>query len=212
MPLANRILTLIEAAKGTGSKLTLEGLIRGAHAYGQFKKTYFKDWHPTVPPSTAGASLIKINPAIGVKTLTFSGIMKSMTNPGQGYNMLIVFQGVNFSEEPQPDWIDVQAIMDNGEKKVYYCPPANLDTKVAVRCTCPDFAFRFWYPLKKYNAIALPQRPAQIGKWLKQVQSGKIKRKGKPQNPHNIPGICKHLMSFFIVLRDQGFIKVAKLW
>ena len=195
-----------------GSKLSLGQLIVKTHEYGQFKKTYFKDWHPTVPPSTAGVALLNVRPSIGVKTLTFSGSMRSMSTAGIAYHMLVVFQGIPFSEQPQPDWIDVQAILDNGEVKTYYCPPATLDTKVAVRCTCPDFAFRFWYPLTKYNAVALPQRPAQIGKWIRQVKAGKIKRKGKPQNPRNIPGVCKHLMSFFVVLRDQGFIKVAKLW
>ena len=211
--LARRVLNLITEATGTtGSRLTIDGLIRSTHKYGQWKLRHMKDAHPTVPPPTADLAITKITAGLGVRTLTFSASIKSMSDPSGAYHMVIQFQKVQFSEVPQPGWPEVIVKTDKGENRTVYASPGTLDTPVALRCTCPNFAFTFWYPLKKYKAAYLSGMPKQLSKWLRELKSGKRQRKRKPVNPEEIPGVCKHLMSFFIALRDLGYLKAQKLW
>ena len=58
-------------------------------------------------------------------------------------------------------------------------------TRVQVRCTCPDFYFRWWYWNNKNKVLSGPPMPPYVRKTTNYPEV----------NPLHIPGACKHLIS-----------------
>lgn len=109
--------------------------------------------------------------AVGVKTLTFSGSIKSRSAPKRYPFTVSLFPVLN-PKEP------IEA------KKV----------KAQVRCGCP--AFPFFAQNAIYRKTSLHGKPS---KWA---------RTPAPiRNPKKIPGLCKHLLGFFLSMRKAGRLK-----
>jgi len=144
-------------------------------------------------PQAKFVNIYKVQPAIGVKTLTFYGEIPSFTRGEAGYNQTIMFKEVQFSEE--------EPVVDKNKWKfledfnVWYKKPILDKNDVSIRCGCKDHQHRFSYANKKQKAL--------FGNLIKYVK----KTNRPPLNPDNIPGMCKHLKNFTLALIQQGFIE-----
>lgn len=144
-------------------------------------------------PQSQFIKIKKIQPYIGTKLLTFSGEAPSFTRNGEaGYNQIIVFKNVEFSEE-EPE-IDKDKWKYLDEYKVWYKKPGLDDNDIQLRCGCPDQRFRFQYALKLNKAL--------FGNLIKYTK----KTNRPPLNPDNIPGVCKHNYNFIKALIQKGYI------
>lgn len=71
--------------------------------------------------------------------------------------------------------------------------------QVRVRCSCPMFFFWFAYPNYKNRALSGP--PPR--KYTPVPASRRKRAPGPPKNPEQRPGVCKHLVRLFIILKDE---------
>lgn len=96
----------------------------------------------------------------------------------------------------------VDEIPENAEYKTYtykdedyyFEYPDISTTKVRVRCSCPDFYWRFALADNKANCL-FGSKP----------KAYKKKTNRKPLNPDMIPGICKHIVQL------QSFLKTKDI-
>ena len=130
-------------------------------------------------------SNLDINYQLGVKTLTFYGEIKS-SNGFNNYNMIITFSGV----EPT-DGLTEEEILQG-----YMPKPSLSDNDIHVRCNCPSYRFRF----DKANRANRAATGKNFGNYIKKTDR-------KPNNPHDLPGICYHIIEFVDYLHSQGFIR-----
>jgi len=122
-------------------------------------------------------------PFQGMKTLFVKGLAQ---NEGREYSPIILFKGVNYKAG------GVKLAANDG--KEYEFAPISLDeTDVVVRCSCPDFSWRFNF----YN---------HLDKSLYGRKRTKYESKGlrTPANPLELPGMCKHCIKLVEVLRQSG--------
>lgn len=126
-------------------------------------------------------SELRWTPFIGMKTLYVKGLAQ---NEGKEYNTIIVFKRIDYKG-------DEVTITSSDLQEVSFTKPSLENTDVMLRCSCPDFQYRF----KHYNSI---------DKSL-QGPKGKYESKGgAPANPMEMPGMCKHLMQTMHVLGEAG--------
>lgn len=122
-------------------------------------------------------------PFIGLRTLFVKG---QAQNEQREYNTILLFKNVNYGKN------DVQIVASNGIE--YSFGRLSLEnTDVLLRCTCPDFRYRFSY----YD---------HLDKSLYGRKSAKYEAKGvgPPANPLKLPGMCKHLIKTAKVLHEAG--------
>lgn len=113
---------------------------------------------------------------------------------GNTYQPIILFQGVEFQDEDTPE--NVTFTGTDGQE--YHILPIQLrTTNVKVRCTCLDFRWRFSVQDQKADALY------GEGPGLYQKVSNR-----PPNNPRNVPGICKHLMKLVVELRNSHLVTI----
>ncbi len=76
-------------------------------------------------------------------------------------------------------------VKDSKNKNIFWMQRFTPNTEIAVRCSCPDFRFRFMWYLKDIHAL--------LGKPIPYVR--KTHRKG--QNVGKVKAVCKHLFAIF---------------
>ena len=117
-------------------------------------------------------------------TLTFTGEVRS-ARKNMGYPVEIVFTGI----EPTAGLTDVEVMQG------YMPKPTLADDDIRVRCSCPSQRFRFDTADRQNRAAA--GKP--FGAYHRRTNRA-------PNNPHNLPGMCYHIIEFVDYLQSQGFI------
>lgn len=125
---------------------------------------------------------LRWTPFVGMKTLFIKGHTRNET---RHYDTIILFKNVDYNGK------EVKITASDGE--IYKFNKLSLEnTDALVRCTCPDFKWRFNY----YDHV---DKSLYGSKRKKYESTGKI-----AANPQRLPGMCKHLMATTKVLNDAG--------
>ena len=142
---------------------------------------------PNTPNSVVNNPMIElknVNYQMGVKTLTFTGTVKSHNRFGT-YNVIVTFKNVG----PR-DGLSDEEIMQG------FKPKAKLGRNdIMARCGCPNYRFRF----DKANRSHGVGTGSRFGFYHRKTDR-------KPNNPLENMGFCAHIMEFVNFLKKQGFI------
>lgn len=112
----------------------------------------------------------------------------------EAYTMELLFGRVNYTKEKQKGFGEIEV---QGEKW-YYELPTTGNNPVQVRCSCPDYRFRFaWYN---------KQQGAMYGRDFTKYQKVAGSNRG-PANPLKTPGVCSHIANFVEKLGQMGVIR-----
>lgn len=163
------------------------------------------------------AGPLDIKYQMGIKAVTYAGNVKSEEDPTDMYRTTIQFFNVIYKDEDFQGAIKVEVekgmTLPDGIKDgkfLFMQVPTVRGNGVRMKCACPDFRFNFEKQLYDKNAL--------IGNWRK------YKRKTPPnvrpvkprnpnpvgadfKNPHNYLGMCKHLYSLLVHLKNEGLVK-----
>lgn len=148
-----------------------------------FPHTRFRQ-HATGPVKIVG---LRWTPFFGLRTLFVRGTAQ---NEGREYDTMILFKKVNYVNEER----HAVRIMDTSGV------PFNIERfkpeqDVLVRCSCPDFRWRFNY----YDHLDHSLYGNKAAKYRATV--------GAPANPLKLPGVCKHIMKLQAALLDAGLFQ-----
>ena len=130
-------------------------------------------------------------PSVPDRTLLLKARVSSPS--GGKYQSSIRFVNVQFANEEQPGYVEVDAI----DGRTYYIKQlTHTQTTVRVRCTCLDFYWRMatWDHARK-SLEGDPPPP-----YVKKTDR-------PPVNPNHVPGICKHLNKLGQFLRAERIIR-----
>lgn len=128
---------------------------------------------------------VNILPMKGVRTLLVTAMVTSQTGVGS-YKVSFQFKNVQFADKKDRNTLHVRA-----KGYDFYFYPVTGDHDVNVRCSCPDFRYRWGYYDQVNKALLGPRYPPP-------------RSKTRPANPWKIPGVCKHIMKvaeFLVVNR-----------
>ena len=130
-----------------------------------------------------------VTPYLGVRTLF---LRARATNEDRHYSPMILFKGVQYHENQ-----DVQGLaqIELGGRNYFFEQLSLENNHVMLRCDCNDFKWRFNY--YDYTDGSLHGR----------VRAPYHGQGGAPANPHEMPGMCKHLMKMTEVLTEMGMIR-----
>lgn len=120
---------------------------------------------------------------LGTKVLTFTGEMPSSKGT-HGYSIQ-----VNFLRIEPTDGLTDEEILQG-----YMPKPTLAKDDLQVRCSCPSYRFRF-DTANRENRAAL----GRFGAYHRKTDRA-------PNNPHDLPGLCYHLIEFMDYLQSQGFV------
>lgn len=113
------------------------------------------------------------------------------TQPMKTYKTQLLFKGVQYYDEPIPT---SKKLVDN-MGQTYYLGVLTPNHEVNVRCSCPDFHWRFQHEDKLDKSLqGADRKPYQK------------KTNRPPVNPNQMPGMCKHIMKLIKVVRDSGLL------
>lgn len=161
-----------------GSKLTIQRLI--GYTVKSFGRERFKGFASHI-------SSVQIIPYVGTKSVLFTGEITGSS--GRGYKMVMMFSDIKFHDKGR---VTVEYKGDT-----YKFDQIKADKNpVKVRCSGSDFVFTFAYYNRKYSALYGP-RPKTYTRKTKDRP---------PRNPHETPGICKHLYYFLGQLVSNGYV------
>lgn len=119
-------------------------------------------------------------PFVGMKTLFIKGLAR---NEDRQYNTIVLFKGVDY----EADNITIAA----SDGMIYSFAPLSLERNdINVRCSCPDFSWRFNYYNHLDKSLQGPKRKKYEG------------TTGVKANPLELPGLCKHLLKTIQVLKE----------
>lgn len=127
---------------------------------------------------------LNVDYKLNMKTITFTCEMRSAKHSNV-YGII-----VSFSK------IDPTAGLTEAEILQGYMPkPTLAKDDIKVKCTCPSFRFRF----DKANRISRAAAGKPFGAYHRKTNR-------TPNNPHDLPGLCYHIIEFVDYLQSQGFI------
>lgn len=153
----------------------------------------------------------------GLKAVTFSGNIKSETDPTDMYRNTIQFFDVEYSDKDFSSAIKVKTekdmVLPDGIKEgttMFMRVPTVRGNGVRMKCSCPDFRFFFEKQLFDKNGL--------IGNWRRyKRKTPPTVRPANPKNPNpvghdfknpdNYLGMCKHLYSLLVYLKNEGLVK-----
>lgn len=128
------------------------------------------------------------------RSITYKTVVAGETN---NYTVYVQFFGIDFREEPNNanTWLSV----DVDGKKWWYRAPSARKNPVHLKCSDPDFRFRFEKPL--FDAGGL------IGTFRKYKRKTPPPPVGRPYaNPDDLLGFCKHIWSLLRWLQAKGLM------
>jgi len=117
------------------------------------------------------------------KTLIFTGEMPSSKGT-HGYAIQVDFLGVN----------PVDGLTEDEILQGYMPKPTLAKHDLQVRCSCPSYRFRFDTANRENRATI-----GHFGNYHRLTNRA-------PNNPHDLPGLCYHLIEFMDYLQSQGFV------
>jgi hypothetical protein len=120
----------------------------------------------------------------GVRTETFY-LEVGSSSKGSSYGVMIMFKGID----------DHQGLSEEEIAMGLKPKPSLSKNDIAVRCNCPSYRFRFDYANRGAKAATGAKFPAYH----------KLTNRA-PNNPDNIPGVCKHIMEAMDYLISNGFV------
>ena len=127
------------------------------------------------------------------KSVSYKVVVHGETN---NYQVNVQFFKVFYSGDKKPNYLPVNA---EGEK-VYYRVPTTRSNPVHLKCSCPDFRFRFEKEL--FDAGGL------VGNWRRYTRKTPPPPAGYPYaNPEHYLGFCKHIWSALDHLKSKGLVK-----
>lgn len=127
---------------------------------------------------------LDVNYQLGVKTITFTGEINSF-HGGGSYSII-----VSFSKVEPTDGLTEEEIAQG-----YMPKPSLAKNDVHVRCSCPSYRFRF----DKANRANRASMGKNFGNYHRLTNRA-------PNNPHDLPGFCYHIIEFVDYLQSQGFV------
>lgn len=127
------------------------------------------------------------------KSVSYKAVVTGETN---NYQVNVQFFKVFYSDDKKDGYLPV----DVDDKKLYYRPPTVRSNPVHLKCSCPDFRFRFEKEL--YDAGGL------VGNWRRYTRKTPPPPVGYPYaNPEHYLGFCKHTWSVLDHLKSKGLVK-----
>jgi len=132
---------------------------------------------------------VVVVPMKGVRTLMVFANVTSQSTKGVSYRVSLQFKNVSFDEIEGPGNLKIVY-----KGYTFYVRPVTRDHDVNVRCSCPDFRFRWGY----YD---------QVNKALYGAKYPPPRSKTRPANPWKIPALCKHILKVVEYLYVKGFLK-----
>lgn len=126
-------------------------------------------------------------PFVGMKTLF---VKAEARNETRHYFPMVLFKDVDYS--PTNRIVNIRG----SDGKDYRFNKLSLENNdILVRCSCPDFTYRFSY----YNYV-------DNSLYGKKPKPYIAKGTGHPANPLQLEGMCKHIMKMIKAIRDSGAI------
>lgn len=159
-----------------------------------------------LPPSIVGRKLIKY-PKLTVggfekrilpgNILNFTGLVSSETEDGIKYKVQISFPEIEFQTEPSAQ---VNQEIKHGERIKFHRAPSTHRSVVKLKCQCMDFRHRFEHPLHAAGGLIGAPRS-----YTRKTRKWPI---GYPSvNSTNKLGVCKHIHSLLLKMKDEKMIK-----
>lgn len=144
---------------------------------------------PKVTPNynfgaSSNISGLDVNYDINKQVITFTGNVRSAHN-GHKYSIT-----VDFIKIGPTDGLTEDEIMQG-----YMPKPSLSENDIKVSCNCPSHIFRF--------AKANMANRAASSRGLTNYHR---KTNRAPNNPHDLPGMCYHVIEFVDYLHSQGFV------
>ena len=155
----------------------------------QFQPPTQKRQHAVNPVQVQQMALVPYAPSNALE------VRANILSNGNQYQSIMFFEGVEYQEEDSPENVTFTGA-DNEE---HHIVPIDLQrNNVKVRCTCLDFRWRFSVHNQEADALHGP------GPDIYQKVPGSTR---PPNNPGNVPGVCKHLMKLAIELRNNQIVR-----
>lgn len=124
------------------------------------------------------------------KQLSFKGLVLG----SKAYPILLVFNGIDFSDDPHPDYpLRIEQLKGI---YIYAKHPSISKSSCQLRCQCPDFYFTWQYYDKQVKALA----GSPFKKYTRKTTTY------PERNPDHLPGYCKHIEGFVKKLASNKFI------
>ena len=133
--------------------------------------------------ASSNISDLDINYDIKKQIITFTGMVRSAKS-GHKYSLKVSFNHIG-----PTDGLTEDEIMEG-----YMPKPTLAENDIKVSCNCPSYLFRF----DKADRASR----AGLGKGFAYHR----KTDRAPNNPHDLPGVCYHLIEFVDYLHSQGFV------
>jgi hypothetical protein len=139
---------------------------------------------------------------INLRAVDFTSLVASETTPGRRYRVAIRWHNIFMAGKtgtPATNAVQVVAGKHTG-KTAYYKTPTISMNPVRVVCSCNDFRHRFSHELDAHDAL--------IGEPLPYTRvTPPWEQGGRPYaNATEKVGICKHVYSLIIHLKQRGLI------
>lgn len=120
------------------------------------------------------------------------------------YRTNLMFRNVTFSESPKKGYLRItsRGSSPRTPRGQVYFEKLSFNDSVRVRCSCPDFRWRFNWECESESPSALfgPKAPA--------YNPPNPSRYRGPANPSGLAGVCKHLMASGLALHKSGVIRM----
>ena len=136
---------------------------------------------------TINITNITFRPFLGMRTLFVKALAQ---NEGKEYSPIIVFKNVQYHQNEEPNLIK---ITEDGSE--HFFEPLSMNTDVILRCNCKDFYWRMNYYDHVDHSLHGRKRAAYEA----------LTRPGTA-NPHEMPGMCKHLIKLSDTIRNSKII------
>jgi len=165
----------------------------------------FRKGAPGKYPSKLKLSKFEESNARGINSVTFRGVVtgEEAREAGGGgkrkqkYRVAVQFFEVKFSESKSKFFSVPARIQGN---LFYRQVPDLKENSVKMKCSCPDFRFRFEKELFDNKGL--------IGRFRKYTRKTPPPPEGFPYaNPEELMGYCKHIHSFLTRLKNTKRIK-----
>jgi len=117
----------------------------------------------------------------------------AINSSGKNYQSILMFSGLDYQQEDTNE--NVTFVGSDGEE--HHIMPISLSAQnVKVRCTCLDFRWRFAMQHQQQGTLFGPGPEAY-----------KTTSNRAPNNPNNIPGVCKHLLALASELKANSILR-----
>lgn len=133
-------------------------------------------------------------PFLGVRTLLLSSRVLGeayVKKPRKTYESMILFKNVEFSRQPAAGLLKLKE-----ESPPVWFKKLTMGQDIRLRCSCPDFRWRFSWEDLEVKALYGPKAPPYT--------PPNPERYRGPANPSGLPGLCKHTMATALTLIKAG--------